>query len=124
MSFKKILTLADGVLVTAGSGVADGVPEDIGQLQDFVFELRGTIGLSTSLDVKVQDTFDDGVTWHDVALGIDSLDSLGGDFSQMTGDDAEVLVPLRPMGGKIRALRTSVDNGFSYTLRAACNPQG
>jgi len=124
MSFKKILTLAEGSLITAGASVADGVPHDIGQLTDFVFELRGTIGLSTSLDMKIQDTFDDGATWHDVALGIDFLDSLGGDFGQMTGDDAEVLVPLRPMGGKIRGLRTSVDNGFSYTLRAACNPQG
>jgi hypothetical protein len=124
MSFKKILTLAKGTLITAGADVADGSEQDIGQLHDFVFELRGTIGLSTSLNVKVQDSFDDGDTWHDVALGIDPLDSLGGDFGQMTGDDAEVLVPLRPMGGKIRALRTSVDDGFSYTLRAACNPQG
>jgi len=124
MSFKKILTLTDAALVNAGTGVADGDETDIGQLGDFVFELIGVKGSGTNLTVWIQDSFDDGVTWNDVALGVDPTITPGSTFTLISANGTEVLMPLRPMGGLIRTARTSTGNGWSYIVKAACNPIG
>jgi len=124
MSFKKILTLTDSGLVNAGTGVADGAEIDIGQLKDFVFELIGVKGSGTNLTVWLQDSFDDGLTWNDVALGVDPTITPGSTFTLISANGTEVLMPLRPMGGLIRTARTSTGNGWSYVVKVACNPIG
>jgi hypothetical protein len=122
MSFKTILTLTDAALVNAGAAVADGAVIDIGQLRDIIFELRGVKGSGTALDISLQDTFDDGATWNIIPIVANMTDtSIAAAFGQLTGNGAELGIPARPLGGKIRTLRTSTGNGWSYTVRVACN---
>lgn len=98
-------------------GVAAGVDQDDGSYQmetarlrvdGFVAELRGTQNAGTSLDAKLVDSFDGGLTWNDWVV-----------FTQLTGDGSEVIQPTRGPGPLVKAVRTSVGNGWDYRIKLA-----
>lgn len=104
MAIGPILSLLDVQGVTTSQ---NGEKFDISGQKEFVAELRATeVVAGTSLDVKLQDSFDGGLTWNDWAT-----------FQQLTTTGAEVVQPSRLPGGDIRAVATV--NGGTWDIRVS-----
>mgnify|MGYP007011963633 CR=1 FL=1 len=110
MSLRTQMTLLDVSGITAG---AKGGLFDLANLEDMVFELRATETVSgTSLDVKLEDSFDGGVTWNDWIV-----------FTQLAITGAEVKAPTRPPGGDVRVDHANVGGTWDIRVKGSANPQ-
>ena len=110
---KPILTLANVLGATASGNVAE--THSMAGLEDLAAELRATEDVAgTSLDVVIQDSFDEGVTWQDWVT-----------FTQLTTDGNEVkdaqAPTTRPPGGRVRVSYTIVGGTWSFTVKLAVN---
>ena len=105
-----ISLLADATGVVAGTDQEDDTTRRLDMMgirrEVLVFELEGTINGATSLDVVVQDSWDDGANWNDLAT-----------FTQLTASGREVQEPTRRAGPLLRVKRTSVGDGWDYKVR-------
>lgn len=105
---RNILTLfRDQIAVTTA-----GQTQDAGYLEDFVAELSATEDANgATLDVVIEDSFDDGVTWQPWIT-----------FAQLAANGSEVVVPTRPPAGPIRANCTVTGVG-TWTPRVRLSAQ-
>jgi len=108
MSIRLIQRLFSAQITATGSGAVS----DAALLQDIVAELVVTEDVAgTSLDVKIEDSADGGVTWHDWIT-----------FTQLGTTGKEIKVPARPPLGDIRVTATVVGGTWTVAVRLSANP--
>ena len=102
MSQKHQLRLVRNVGPITAAAVIGDPKVEAALLSDFVAEIRATEDVSGALDVTIEDSFDDGVTWNAWIA-----------FTQLTATGSEVKAAPRPHGGDIRARATAVTGTWS-----------
>ncbi len=73
MGYRLHLRLAD---VLAATSIAQAPSQELAQVERMVAELVGTKNSGTTLAVTIEDSFDDGVTWH-IVVAFDVLGATG-----------------------------------------------
>ncbi len=106
MPTKPQFGLMDEAALTATTNGAAISPSP---LLDEVFELDATESVAgTSLVVKIQDSFDNGLTWNDLVS-----------FTSLATTGREVKVGGRPHGGTLRAVATIVGGTWIVRVKGA-----
>lgn len=103
------LKVAGATLAVAAAGTQNTDAVNTGGYSGFVAYLNVTAhsGTTPTLDIKFQDSADNGTTWFDIASGA---------FTQVTTTDGKQRLVVNNVGPKIRAVVVAGGTTPTYTL--------
>lgn len=111
-----LVSKTDVQAATNGSVDMAAAKSFIGFAEIITFVVRATANGATSLQLELESSFDEGVTWF----------STGFVFSLITGDGDTFLHSraTKCIGPLVRVKRTATGDGYDYTIQFAGNPVG